>query len=79
MADTPYDGFRFLHSRSDMNAPGGAQKVHYISVQQSLAAATAAVKELTKDVGILTLIERGPSVLREAETRGIAKGQTVAL
>jgi hypothetical protein len=79
MADAPFDGFRFIHSRPDMNAPGGMQKVYYISVQQSREVAVAAVEEFTGGSGTLTVIGQGQSVLREATKRGIADGQTVAL
>jgi hypothetical protein len=78
MADSLFDGFRFEHSRRDINAPGGMLSVHILAIARNLEEATALAGDILPEQG-LRLIGQGPEVLEQARRLGLGDGQAKEL
>ncbi|MBZ9994094.1 hypothetical protein [Mesorhizobium sp. BH1-1-4] len=78
MTDSPYDGFRFEHSRPDMGMPNGVLKVHIIAVARSLDEAEALAGDILPEQG-LRLIAEGPDVLKAARLVHLKDGEAKVL
>lgn len=78
MNDTPFEAFRFEHSRPDENALGGVLKLHVIAVAGSLEEAEALAGQIVPAEG-LRLIDQGPEVRMAALAMHIREGEAKAL
>ena len=74
MTEAAYDGFRFEHTRPDMNSPGGKLKTHILAVARSLEEARNSAGERLPAHG-LHLISHGPKDLEAARSLHIRDGE----
>ncbi|WP_192250793.1 hypothetical protein [Mesorhizobium caraganae] len=78
MTGVPYTGFRFEHSRKDMNMPGGMLRMHIIAVAQSLEEARELAGDILPEQG-LRLIASGEEVLKAARLVHLKDGEAKVL
>lgn len=75
MLKLPPDGYRFRYGRPDVNLAGGVRQADVLAIATSLNDAEMLAGDCVGDPSALRLIERGPTVLAEAEALGLSVGE----